>query len=244
MPQPAPHVRLYLLGGIELKGLDGAEGERILAQPKLTALLAVLALAPEARLQRRDRLVGLLWPELDQEHARSALRKALHGLRGALGAETVRARGDEEVGLDRASFWCDATELVQATDSDQLVHALELYRGDLMPGFFLPGCAEFDEWLEGERSGLRERAAAATWALARKFEQDSRLSDAGLMARKVVRYSWDDERVLRRAMAMLDRIGDRAGALALYHEFAEHMRRELSATPSAETTALAATLRS
>src|SRR2546428_7450745 len=46
------------------------------------------------------------WPELDQEHARAALRQALHGLRQGLGADVLTSRGDEEVGdeaLDRKS---------------------------------------------------------------------------------------------------------------------------------------------
>ena len=56
--------------------------------------------------------------------------------------------------------------------------------------------------------------------------------------------AWDDERVLRRALTMLVRIGDRAGALKLADEFVDRMRSELDASPSPETAALIATLRS
>src|SRR3989475_9375393 len=41
------------------------------------------------RSHRRDSLVALFWPELDQEHARTALRQALRVLRAALGAGAV-----------------------------------------------------------------------------------------------------------------------------------------------------------
>ena len=237
-------VHLSLLGGIELTGVRPEAADAVLAQPKLVALLALLALTPDARMQRRDRLIGMLWPELDQAHARAALRKALHAIRSFLGAHVLRARGDEEVALDRSAIGCDAVDLVTATDAEHLMQAVELYRGELLPGFHLPDCAEFDRWLEDERNELRERAAAATWALARRLEETDQYTAAGLMARRTVRYCWDDERVLRRTLSMLVRIGDRAGALSLYDEFAERMRRELSATPSAETTALAETLRS
>src|SRR5436190_10207124 len=101
-------IELYLLGGVELRGVEREVADRVLAQAKLTALLALLALAPERRPQRRDRLVGLLWPELDQAHARTALRKAVHALRNALGADIVRSRGDEEIGLAVPPMWCDA----------------------------------------------------------------------------------------------------------------------------------------
>jgi len=239
----APGIELYLLGGIELRGVDREAADRLLAQAKLSALLAVLALAPEARPQRRDRIVGLLWPELDQSHARTALRKALHAIRSTLGADVLRTRGDEEVALETPAMWCDAVELARAAETGKMQRAIELYRGELMPGFHLPDCAEFDRWLDEERGAARERAAAAAWGLARSLEQDSRITDAGRMARKAVRYSWDDERVLRRTITMLARIGDHAGALRLYDEFAERMRRELDANPSPETAALVSALR-
>ncbi|HJQ18826.1 MAG TPA: BTAD domain-containing putative transcriptional regulator [Gemmatimonadaceae bacterium] len=236
-------IELYLLGGIELRGVDRATGDRLLAQAKLSALLAFLSLAPAGLPQRRDRIVGLLWPELDQAHARTALRKALHAVRATLGADVVRTRGDEEVALAFPPMWCDAVELASAADSGKMLRATELYRGELMPGFHLADCVEFERWLEDERTLARERAGAAAWGLAASLERDSRLTDAGRMARRAVRYSWDDERVLRRTISMLARIGDHAGALRLYDEFAERMRSELDAEPSPETTALVDALR-
>jgi DNA-binding SARP family transcriptional activator len=238
-----PPIKLFLLGGIELKDVEAKLAHRVLSQSKLTALLAVLALAPDGRMQRRDRLVGLLWPELDQAHARTALRKALHVIRATLGADAIRSRGDEEVGLEVSRVWCDAVELAAAADRGMLLRAVELYRGELMPGFHLPECEEFGRWLDDERVVARERAAAAAWALARSLEADGRQTDAGMWARKAVRYSWDDERVLRRTISMLARLGDRAGALRLYDEFVARMRRELDAEPSPETVALAQQLR-
>jgi serine/threonine-protein kinase len=164
-------------------------------------------------------------------------------LRSTLGADALRNRGDEEVGLAVPPLWCDVIELAAAADNGRMMQAVQLYRGDLLAGFHLAECAEFERWLDDERSAARERAAAAAWGLARTLESDSRLTDAGMMARRAVRYSWDDERVLRRTLTMLTRIGDRAGALRLYEEFATRMREELEAEPSPETIALANSLR-
>lgn len=238
-----PGLALFLLGGIELRGVDQSSADRLLAQPKLAALLALLALSPEGRLQRRDRIVGMLWPELDQSHARGALRKAIHVVRATIGPEVVRARGDEEIGLDMSLLWCDATDLVTSVEKGRLVAAVELFRGELMPGFHLSGCTEFERWLEEERNALRERAAAAAWAMARTREADASYTDAGAWARRAARFSLDDERVLRRTISLLARIGDHAGALRLYDEFSTRMRQELDATPSPETVALIQSLR-
>lgn len=235
--------QLLLLGGIELRGVAASVADGILAQPKAVAFLAYLALSPERRFQRRDRLVGLLWPELDQAHARAALRKVVHVVRGALGPESIVSRGDEELALTDGAMWCDVEEFTLRADRGQLAQALQLYRGELMPGFHLAGCADFDFWLEDERASARERAAAAAWALACRLEEDKSFTAAGSWARRAVRYTGTDERVLRRAMRMLARLGDRAGALAIFDEFARRMRQSLDGEPSGETMALMVELR-
>jgi len=79
-----PLVELRILGGLNLLGAGGRELSSVLAQPKRVALLAYLAAATPRRLHRRDSLLALFWPELDQEHARAALRQALHGHRSPL----------------------------------------------------------------------------------------------------------------------------------------------------------------
>jgi DNA-binding SARP family transcriptional activator len=234
--------QLILLGGIDLHGVASGSADVILAQPKAVAFLACLALAPERRFQRRDRLVALLWPELDQAHARAALRKVVHVVRAALGPEAIVSRGDEEVSL-ADTIWCDVEEFTMRADSGRLDHALQLYRGELMPGFHVPGCTDLDFWLEEERTAARERAAAAAWALACRLESDESFTEAGRWARRAVRYTGDDERVLRRAMRMLDRLGDRSGALRLYDDFARRIRQTLDSEPSDESAALMASFK-
>jgi DNA-binding SARP family transcriptional activator len=113
-----------------------------------------------------------------------------------------------------------------------------------LPGFHVDGCAEFERWLDGERQSLRERAGGTALALAQMFERDASFTVASKWARRAVRFSWDDERVLRHAMSLLERAGDRSGALRLYTEFATRLQKELGAEPSPETVELARRLRS
>jgi two-component SAPR family response regulator len=120
-------IELFLLGGFELRGAPGA-GDAVLAQSKTLALLAFLAMSPPSLFQRRDRVVGLLWPDLDQSHARAALRKTLHELRSALGPHVLSVRGDDEIAVAPGAVRCDAVEFTAAIEHQHIARALELSR--------------------------------------------------------------------------------------------------------------------
>jgi serine/threonine-protein kinase len=242
--EPGPATpELLLLGGTALRGLPTTEADRLLSQSKAVALLVYLVLSPPGRYQRRDLLVGLLWPELDQEHARTALRKTLHLIRSVLGRDALLARGDEEVSLAPGALRCDVIEFITAADAGQLVRAFELHKGELLAGFHLADCAEFGQWIDEQRAHVQRQLAAAAWTLAVRLEHEGELTVAGEWARRAVRYAGSDERVLRKSMQMLDRLGDRAGALKIHDEFARRMLAEFGARPSPDTETLANSLR-
>src|SRR2546422_7440074 len=88
-------IELRLLGRLSLTSADGRDVQALLGQPRRLALLAYLAAATPPGFHRRDSLLALFWPELDQDHARAALRQALHVVRDALGPDAVASRGDE-----------------------------------------------------------------------------------------------------------------------------------------------------
>src|SRR3989449_3091772 len=206
--QGVPVVEFRILGALNLLGADGHELKSVLAQPKRVALLAYLAAATPRRLHRRDSLVALFWPELDQEHARAALRQALHGLRHALGEGVFVSRGDEDIGLDQDQIRCDVVEFERAAEAGRLADALDLYRGDLLEGFFIRGALDFEQWLEDERVRLKVVALRSATLLAER----GGLAESVQWGRRALRIAPLDEPTLRRLMQTLDRLGDRAGA--------------------------------
>jgi DNA-binding SARP family transcriptional activator len=238
-----PVVEFRILGALNLLGAGGREVTAVLAQPKRVALLAYLAAATPRRLHRRDSLVALFWPDLDQEHARAALRQALHGLRHALGDGVLVTRGDEDIGLDQAQIRCDVVEFERAAHDGQLTDALDLYRGDLLEGFFIRGAPEFEQWLEDERARLKTVALRSATVLGEQFEGRGGLAESAQWARRALRIAPLDEPALRRLMKTLDRLGDRAGALEAYEVFAKRLTAELEADPAPETRALAGAVR-
>ncbi|MDQ3996671.1 MAG: hypothetical protein M3303_06585 [Gemmatimonadota bacterium] len=241
--RPLPVVELRILGTVNLAGAGGREVRSVLAQPKRVALLAYIAAASPRRFHRRDSLVALFWPELDQEHARAALRQALHGLRRPLGDGTLESRGDDEVGVDEERVWCDAAAFEKAIDAGRHAEALELYRGDLLEGFFISGAPEFERWLEEERARLRRRAVEAAWALAESCRGAGDSSLAAHWARRGAALARDDEGALRQLVTLLGEVGDRAGAVQAYETFARRLAEEYDVEPAAETRALIAAVR-
>ena len=234
---------LYLLDGIALHGVSPEVGTEVLKQSKSVALLAYLYLSTPGVFQRRDRIVGLLWPEQDQQHARAALRKTIHNIKKLLGDGVLATSGDDDVAANHDALWCDATQVRMEVDRGRLARAIELYKGDLMPGFFLPECNDFESWLDARRTELHELAVNTCMNLARLLESESDSTQAGMFAKRAARLAGTNERVLRRCLIMLDRLGDRAGAIMLYTEFATRLRRELDVTPSRETETLVEALR-
>lgn len=232
-------IELYTLGRIDLYGPDGRAVNPVLARPKRLALLCYLALTHPRDYCRRDTLLPLFWPELDQTHARVALRKAVHSLRQSLGAHVLLSRGDDEIGLAPGALRCDAAEFLDAA-AHPTPATLRLYAGDLLPGLYVTGAPDFERWLAAERQRLRGQAAEAAWALAGR-ERDG--SAAVAWARRALALAPDDEVGLRRLLCLLDRLGDRAGAARAFEDFSRYLATELELQPSAETLALVDAIR-
>lgn len=231
-------IALRVLGTLAIESDHGTEAETLTAQPKAMALLAYLVVARPRGFHQRDRLVGLLWPELDQERARTSLRKTLHRLRQALGEDVILSRGAESLAVSFDMLRCDAIAFDEAVAAGALRDVLDLYGGDLLPGFFVPGGGDFEDWLEQERARYREQAVNAAWKLVERLAADKELTNASQLARLVARLAPTDERMLRRVLTMLTRLGDRAGAIAVYRKFADRLWKEYETKPSLETQAL------
>jgi hypothetical protein len=64
-----------------------------------------------------------------------------------------------------APYWVDAVELRRCVEERSMAQAVELYRGEFLHGFHIPGAAEFDQWALVEREHLRQLALEALQTL-------------------------------------------------------------------------------
>lgn len=232
---------MRLLGGCALTVGSGAETRP--RSRKVRALLGWLAVhRPHAT--PRERLAELLWPEREPNEALHCLRQAIYELRGALGAGGARlleanalelrllASDDLAIDLDRLASAPGEADAELPEDE-----TVELCRGDLLEGLMLPGCAEFEIWLERERARWRDLAAGALARLA------ARSGAAGLAAaHRLVEIEPLSESAGRLLIRRLRDAGDRDGALREIRRLRGALARELGIGLESETEALGAEL--
>jgi serine/threonine-protein kinase len=236
-------LRLQLFGSSSLSGCPVDAAERVLAQPKRLAMLVYLVLATPRGLHRRDKLLPMLWPDLDEASARNGLSKAIHFLRQQLGEALLTNRGAQEIGVQIASMSCDVHDFERAVAAGRWEDADGLYRGHLLDGFLLPSAPAFDDWLDGERQRFRRRAADASLKLARIRRESGANGAAASLARRAIDLASMNEEAIREALRLFVSLGDRAGALRIYADFERQLASELGLRPAPETEALLASIR-
>ena len=162
--------RVQLLGGLETRC-----GRRLIARfrtHKTGALFAYLAYHCE-RPHPREVLIDLLWPDCPAKAGRHSLSMALSALRRQLEPPgvpegTVLVADRDAVQLDSKAVTVDVREFEAAlvaarrsgTEAERvewLSRGVELYRGELLPGFY-------DNWTE-QRRLTPSPAGAIVWRM-------------------------------------------------------------------------------
>ncbi|MFW6088547.1 MAG: BTAD domain-containing putative transcriptional regulator [Gemmatimonadota bacterium] len=227
-------LRLRVLGPAGLTNSAGEDVDFVLSSPKRLALLACLCAAPG--FVGRDAVLGLLWHDEDQEHARNALNQLLHRLRRDLGRGVLESRGSELIGVDRTRVWSDLDAFETAIAEERLAEAVDLYRGEVLQGFYLSNAPAFERWLENHRDSTRRAVVTACRKLAARAPGESAVP----WLRRALEIAPNQEVLLRELLIRLDASGDRAGAIKAYADFRERLARDLGTRPSPETAALVA----
>ena len=151
-------LRLSVLGGFSL---NDPHGEPVsIINRKARALLAYLALSHN-HSETRERLVGLLWSDRDEEKARASLRQTLKQLRLAfdgLGFEGFKT-DRMEVMLDPRAVVIDLYEIEQMLAEGRIAESL--FRNEAVPERILYGFEALDQsfatWLYVTRQNWHDR---------------------------------------------------------------------------------------
>lgn len=220
---------------------------------KSMALLAYLALADGPL--RRDSLATLLWPDLDQAHARANLRRELAYLRDELSAEWFTADRETlalevlaEVSVDVVVFRShlaalQAIDWTEGTTADEqsiarLAEAISVYRGDFLDGFSLRDAPAFDDWQYYTGEELRRKLAWVLDLLLHVQREAGNLATAQELALRRLAIDPLDEAIHAQLIDLYLSAGNRSAAWRQYNRCVTMLERELGVPPSSVLLAL------
>jgi DNA-binding SARP family transcriptional activator/TolB-like protein len=228
-------LTLRLLGDFAAE-IDGREIS--LATRKAKALIAYLALSDNAQ-DTRERLVGLLWSESDEERARASLRQAVHDIKLTFdSAGFAGFRVDKQtLSLVRERRTCDVDEVLAAAaqgvvhsrllDSQRITEILLSDLDNVDPAFQV--------WLLAKRQLLLDRL---TLALERLLPAEGDSRDASAAALALLNLDPTHEIACRHLIRARAARGDIGGALKIYKSLWDILEEDYDIEPSKETQAL------
>lgn len=255
------HLSLRFLGSFEAQ-LNSEKTIESRAK-RIEALLAFLATESD-RAHRRERLVGLIFPETPDDQARTNLRQTLTRLRRAIddreadppflliSRESTQFNPASNHFLDVAFFdhllnGCHAHQPERNLDCQdcfqRLAEAVDLYRGPFLESFSLDDSAAFEEWVLIKRQQYHVEALSALQQLADHHERSGDYAVATDYVRHQLRLEPWKEDAHRQLMRMLAYQGQRTAALQQYLTLESMLREELGVEPLAETRSLYASIR-
>jgi DNA-binding SARP family transcriptional activator len=232
-------MRLRTFGGLFVETEDG--GRHVALQRKPLAVLALLASAGLAGVSRA-RLLSLLWPESDEEHARTALRQALFQVRRELRSADV-VTGTTQLRLETSLLPSDVRALDEALQRGEPERAVALYHGPFLDGFHVPGAEDFERWATQEGDRLARRVKKALESLATDAGRRGDHEVAAAWWRRLAELDPLDSAVTLRLMRALSSAGDQHGAVRQARIHTDLVRHELDAEPDPAISALVSRLR-
>lgn len=217
-----------ILGPVELRGKSGTLEHSFLAGSKRLALLSYLVLKRPHGFQRRDRILPLMWPEKNQKSARNSLSNMLYHVRKTLGKDIIITRGTEELSINYSLIRCDVLDFVTFLDEGKAEQAAEIYRGELLEGLHVPDAsADFDRWLERERSRFQEYYAQTLESLADKAEKAGELKKAAGFWKKRAGLNPFEIDAAKRSTELIAAMGNREDAVRFAKQHAKVVSDEL-----------------
>ncbi|WP_299028902.1 AAA family ATPase [uncultured Thermanaerothrix sp.] len=203
-----------------------------LATQKTQSLLAYLIIHRN-RSHLRDELAALFWGDRDDVHARHSLTTALWRIRRLLGKEYLLADSVSVQFDPNSSFWLDVAEFEKRVKRSShepvdLALAVDLYRGDLLEGFY-------DDWCLEERYYLEALYLDALKRLLDWHEAQGNAQEVLVYAQKYLVHDPLMQNVHLAAVRALVTLGDLTGARRQWQLYCETLQQELHALPTPET---------
>lgn len=224
-----------------VKGLDASKEQELLSY----------LLVRRNQCHPRETLANMLWGDSSTERSKKYLRQALWRLQLALEPEDGKSQQVVQVEHDwvqlnsRCEVWLDVAILEKAfvtaqgvpgdrldrSSAQLLKDAVEVYRGDLLDGWY-------QDWCLFERERLQNIYLSMLDKLMSYSEHHLEYETGVAYGAAILRFDRARERTHRQLMHLQCMAGDRTGALRQYERCVAALEEELGVKPEGRTTTL------
>lgn len=195
---------------------------------KVNALLYYLAINKSVS---RDEVAGLLWPDMPDKSAKKNLRNTIYQANKELGAEYILSPNKTNLQLNK--------ELSIRSDVEKFlldpIKQLDSYRDEFLKGFFLKNAAEFNEWIEEERSFLEQKFIQNCYRKVVANIQENKTTGVVKNIRHLIAIDEYDERNYQLLMQFYQKNHRNGKVIEVYYELSDLLNRDLGIQPNENT---------
>jgi predicted ATPase/DNA-binding SARP family transcriptional activator len=224
-------LRLMTLGRVSV--LMGERDITADVPAKMVALLVYLA-----RLQQpksRETLAEFFWSDRTAQQAFGSLRTAISKSRALLGDALI-----SDYRHVRVQAWLDANAFEERLEQDP-AQALQTYKGDFLPSFFIRDARDFEAWQLREQEKLHEKFVQATLKQAQAHVLSAPQHAVDLL-RHALEFAPTRDELHHALVHAYHQQGNRTLALKQYEAYRRMLWEEYGTEPNADAQALFAQL--
>ncbi len=210
---------------------------------KLVALVCLLVLNKNRNMSK-EKIISYLWPDSDDEAAKSNLRFNLWTIKKTVpqsdaGEDFIISGKDFCRINEKYHYHCDKTMLdgckvSQIENIEDLLKRKELFKGDFLEGLYLRNCNEFNEMILFERVVCQNKQVEILEKLVRLYEEQERFEEELQILNEVAAIEPYDEHFAYQAIQIYGKMGNRTAAINYYKNFEIVLRRNLNTSPNNE----------
>ena len=223
-----------LIGTFDVK----YDGKPVIISSRAAQSLFAYLILSAGTLHRREKLAGMFWPDTSEAKARAYLRHEIWRIRKVLAPkpkDNYLLADDINISFNAsAECWLDAAILANIGEhetADELMKALSVFRGELLPGFY-------EDWVVLERAHLQAVYEQKMGRLLKLLDSEERWNDLVQWAENWITFGQGPEAAYRYLMIAYEALGDHIKVTSTYERCRKALRA-LDLEPSEQTRALA-----
>ncbi|KAB3529314.1 AAA family ATPase [Alkaliphilus serpentinus] len=183
----------------------------------------------------RDKLVHLLWSEVDEAVAKKNLRNAIYIIKKLFHEDVLISPQRSIITINPAlDYFVDVNTLLNSNSES----AVEVYQGEFLEGFYVKDAEVFEEWMFSQKEKYKDIYINK---LHKGIKDGLKNKDYKLgekLAKSLIQIDEFDETAYRDLMKSYGFMGRYNQALEVYQKLVDVLNRELSICPDAKTTLL------